>query len=92
MTAPLTVLGTVVEAAPDPRRTDPMRRYQVRVRVDRVLSGDCDEDELLLLVHSPSLTFAAPDPVGTTYVVTLTEPYRAPYGGGLMVTEPVDPS
>jgi hypothetical protein len=88
VTRPLTVCGTVVEATVDPQRADPVRRYLVRLRVDRVAAGSCDDDELLLLVHSPSKTFADPDPVGSSYLVTLDEPYRAPYRGDLTVTGP----
>lgn len=88
MTGALTVRGTVVEAAVDPQRADPLRRYVVRLRVDRVTAGTCDADELVLLVHSPSKTFADPDPVGSSYLVTLDEPYRAPYRGDLTVTDP----
>ena len=85
MTGALTVRGTVVEAVVDPLRADPLRRYLVRLRVDQVTAGTCTDDELVLLVHSPSKTFADPDPVGSSYLVTLDEPYRAPYRGDLTV-------
>ena len=85
MTGPLTVRGTVLESAVDPQRTDPLRRYLVRLRVDQVPAGDFDGEELLLLVHSPSRTFADPDPVGSSYLVTPEEPYQAPSRGDLTV-------
>jgi hypothetical protein len=64
-----------------------LRRHLARIRVDQVVDGDPPDDRLTLLIHSPSKTFADPDPVGSSFVLTLTSPIDDPYTGPLEVSE-----
>ena len=83
------ILGTVVRAEPDPEARDSLRPYLVGVRVDELLEGEpVVGDEVHLLVHSPTRTFAEADPVGERYLLTFTEPLTDPYTGPLDVQPP----
>ena len=85
----LRILGTVVRAEPDPQARDSLRPYLVSVRVDELLEGGpLAAEEIYLLVHSPTRTFADPDPVGERYLLTFAEPLTDPYSGSLDVQPP----
>ena len=83
----VTVVATVMEVSVDPELRDPLRRHLARIRVDEVVDGEPPKDRLTLLIHSPSQTFADPDPVGSSFVFTLSAPIDDPYTGPLEVTE-----
>ena len=87
MTNTLRVAATVEQVGVDPELRDPARRHLARLRVDRVLVGALAGDHLTLLIHSPSKTFADPDPVGSSFVVTLTGPLTDPYTGPLEIED-----
>ena len=87
MTNAVTVVATVMEVSVDPELRDPLRRHLARIRVDEVVDGEPPKDRLTLLIHSPSKTFADPDPVGSSFVLTLTAPIDDPYTGPLEVSE-----
>jgi hypothetical protein len=87
MTNTVTVAATVEQVGIDPELRDRLRRHLVRLRVDRVLAGDPPGDRLTLLIHSPSKAFADPDPQGSSFIVTLTEPVTDPYTGPLEITD-----
>jgi len=75
------IRGTVTAVEVDPSFRDRLRRWVVRIRVDGVLDGKIDADELALLVHSPSVTFRTADPLGESYILSLDEPVADPYLG-----------
>ena len=81
--------ATVVEVGVDPLLQDSMRRYVARVRIDEVLEGALPVSAIgtvvNLLVHSPSMTFRDPDPVGSTFLISLTTPVTDPYTGPIEV-------
>ena len=87
MTNAVTLVATVMEVSVDPEFRDPLRRHLARIRVDAVVHGEPPKDRLTLLIHSPSKTFADPDPVGSSFVITLTTPIDDPYTGPLEVSE-----
>jgi hypothetical protein len=78
---PVAVRATVLDVQVDPYLRDPLRRHLVRLRIDDVLAGELPTGDVTLLVHSPSKTFQDPDPVGSTFLVTLTPPIGDPYAG-----------
>ena len=86
MSRPVTVQATVLQVEVDPELRDPRLRHLVRLRVEEVLEGELASDRLTLLVHSPSKTFADPDPVGSAFVISLTPPITDPYAGPVEVT------
>lgn len=75
------IRGTVTAVEVDPAFRDRLRRWLIRVRVNEVLEGDVDADEVTLLSHSPSLAFQAPDPLGRSYLMSFDEPLADPYLG-----------
>jgi len=87
MTNTVTVAATVLEVGVDPELRDPMRRYIAQLRIDKILHGDLRSDRLTLLIHSPSRTFADPEPLGSSFIVTLTPPITDPYTGPLQVSD-----
>lgn len=87
MTNTVTMAATVLQVDVDPLLRDPLRRHLVLLRVDRILDGDPPGDHLTLLIHSPSKTFADPDPVGSSFIVTLTPPFDDPYTGPLEIDD-----
>jgi len=87
MTNAVTVVATVMEVSVDPDLRDPLRRHLARIRIDEVVDGEPPQDRLTLLIHSPSKTFADPDPVDSSFVITLTTPIDDPYTGPLEVSD-----
>lgn len=83
----VTVVATVLEIRVDPELRDPVRRHLARVRVDEVVEGRVPSDRLTLLIHSPSRTFFDPDPLGSSFVITMTAPITDPYLGPLEISE-----
>jgi len=75
----------VLQIEVDPHRRDPLRRHLARIRIDDMLSGELDDTEVTLLIHSPSKTFMDPDPVGYRYLVGMTDPIDDPYTGPLAI-------
>jgi len=87
MTNAVTLVATVMEVSVDPEFRDPLRRHLARIRVDAVVHGEPPNDRLTLLIHSPSKTFADPDPVGSSFVLSLSAPIDDPYTVSLEVSE-----
>ena len=69
----------------DPHRRDPLRRHLARIRIDDMLSGELDDTEVTLLIHSPSKTFMDPNPVGYRFLVALALPIDDPHTGPLEI-------
>ena len=90
MTSTVRVRATVLDVGVDPEFRDRIRRHIVRMRVDEVVVRAVPDGTigkfLNLLVHSPSMTFPDPDPVGSTFLITLTTPVTDPYAGPIEVS------
>lgn len=93
MTSTVTVRATVLDVEVDPEFRDRIRRHIARVRVDEVVARTAPDftvgEVLNLLLHSPSATFSDPDPVGSTFLITLTTPVTDPYAGLIEVSAEV---
>jgi len=83
---PLTVRATVLGASVFPN-ADRQRLWLVRLRVEEVIEGELSagQEELSILVHSPSRDFRTAEPVGETFRITLKDPLTDPYAGGLKI-------
>ena len=94
MTATVMLRVTVLEVSVDPELRDRLKRHLARVRVDEVvegaLPGTAPGKDVNLLMHSPTLTFSDPDPVGSTFMMVLDCPIANPYTGPIEVLSSAD--
>lgn len=78
----------------DPLLRDRRRRWLVTAEVLTLHEGELATPVLTVLVHSPSLEFRDPEPVGHVYRVGLADHPDQPYTGRFTAERvaPVDPT